>query len=205
VQYSTGYGATDVVRDVDLRVERGSVVALVGVNGAGKTTTLLGICGLLPAKRGEVRFDGRQTRAPFHRRARMGLGYIPSAHAIFREQTVLENLRTSRVRPEEVFGLFPELERRAQTRAGLLSGGEQQMLAVGRTLARPPDFLVVDELSLGLAPTITTRLLRKVSDAAKEGIGILLVEQQVHKVLQHADYAYLMHRGRIAREGLPRP
>jgi ABC-type branched-subunit amino acid transport system ATPase component len=196
-----GYGAIVVVRDVDLHVRPGEVVALLGPNGAGKTTTLLSLAGALPVLGGTVRFDGQPTTMPLHRRARAGLGVVTEQRGIFRQLTVAENLRVAAGDTALALRMFPELEPRLGVRAGLLSGGEQQMLALGSALGRRPRLLMADELSLGLAPMVTDRLLRAVREAADSGIGVLLVEQHVRKALACADRAYVMNRGRIAFAG----
>lgn len=197
-----GYGrGTVIVRDLDLTLAPGEVVALLGPNGAGKTTTLLTLCGELPMLGGEVWWRGAPTRAPFHRRAREGLGLVTEQRAVLMTMTVAENLRVSRCDQERALALFPELESHWHRRVGLLSGGQQQMLALARTLARDTTVLLVDELSLGLAPAVVARLLEKVRAAADSGVGVLLVEQHVHKAMQVADRAYVMRRGRIELSG----
>jgi branched-chain amino acid transport system ATP-binding protein len=202
---SCGYGDLVVVRELKLRVEAGSVVALLGANGAGKTTTLLTLAGLLRPVAGSVEVLGNPTagRAP-NQLARSGLGFIPDDRGLFPHLTVRENLvmagigRSSRVDP---LADFPELAGRHSAPAGILSGGQQQMLAIARALARQPKVLLIDELSLGLAPIVARRLLPVLREIAARGCGVLLVEQHVHLALDIADYAYVMSRGRIAVEG----
>jgi branched-chain amino acid transport system ATP-binding protein len=173
-------------------------VCLLGPNGAGKTTTLLAMSGELPLLGGEVLFDGEPTTAPLYRRARAGLAYVTEERSVFKSLSGFDNLRTGGVTPEDVLALFPELERCLGTRGGLLSGGEQQMLTVGRALARKPRLLLADELSLGLAPIIVDRLLQAVRTAATErGMAVLLVEQHARKALRYADRVYVMRRGRV--------
>jgi ABC-type branched-subunit amino acid transport system ATPase component len=196
-----GYGHVSVVEDLSLRVDRGQVVALLGPNGAGKTTTLLGLSGALPIQAGEVRLDGKLLTEPLHRRARKGLGYITDGRGIFNQLTARENLRVGGVDPATVLDIFPGLERCLDVKAGLLSGGEQQMLAVGRALGRKAELLLIDELSLGLAPLVVDRLLQVLRDTADRGIGVLLVEQHVRKTLEIADYVYVLQRGRITTAG----
>jgi ABC-type branched-subunit amino acid transport system ATPase component len=198
---SVGYGAVDVVEDLDLRVERGQVVALLGPNGAGKTTTLMGVSGVLPSRAGEVRFKGRPATEALHRRARNGLGLITEGRGIFKQLTARENLRVGGVELEPVLELFPQLEYRLNVKAGLLSGGEQQMLAVGRALSRNAELLLIDELSLGLAPLVVDRLLQVLRAQADRGVGVLLVEQHVRKILEIADYVYVLQRGRVVTAG----
>lgn len=199
---AAGYGAVAVVRDLDLRVEPGEVVALIGPNGAGKTTTLLTLAGELPAIAGEVVFRGAVTRAPLHRRARQGMGFVTEERSVFMALTAEENLRVAGVSRADATDLFPELEPLMGRTAGLLSGGEQQMLTLARAVARTPKLLLVDELSLGLAPVIVRRLLQTVRRVATErSTGILLVEQHVRQALRVADRVYVMQRGRIAISG----
>src|SRR3954464_15533088 len=177
-----------VVRGLDLRVDPGGVVALIGPNGGGKTTTLLTLSGELPPLAGEVPLNGEVTQAPLFRRARRGLGFVTEERSVFMRLSVADNLRLARARRADVLELFPELGPLMRRSAGLLSGGEQQMLALARALAREPKLLLIDELSLGLAPLVVRRLLDAVRQAATErGLGVLLVEQHVRQALQIAD------------------
>jgi branched-chain amino acid transport system ATP-binding protein len=196
-----GYGRVAVIRGVDLEVRVGEVVALLGPNGAGKTTTVRALAGLLPAMAGEVRLHGRAVRAPLHVRARQGLSLVTERRAVIRSLTVLENLRVARADVIEAFRIFPQLAEHRGRKAGLLSGGQQQMLALARALARRPRVLLVDELSLGLAPMIVGGLLDAVRSAADDGTAVLLVEQHVAKALRIADRASVLRRGRIVLEG----
>ena len=196
-----GYGDVEIVRDLDLRVEPGEVVALLGPNGAGKTTTLLTISGELPPLGGEVRFLGEATRDPLHVRARKGLAVVTQERAVLMDLTTAENLRVSRCDIDRAVELFPELKDHLRRRVGLLSGGQQQMLALARCLARTSRVLLVDELSLGLAPKVVDRLLAAVRAAADGGLGVLLVEQHVHKALRIADRVLVMRRGDVELEG----
>jgi branched-chain amino acid transport system ATP-binding protein len=199
---SAGYGSIAVVRDVDLHVDPGEVVALIGPNGAGKTTTLLTLSGELPAISGEVVFGGRPTRAPLFRRARRGMGFVTEERSVFMGLTAEQNLRVAGVVPADACDLFPELTPLMGRTAGLLSGGEQQMLTLARAVARAPRLLLADELSLGLAPVIVKRLLQTVRRVATEqSTGILLVEQHVRQALKIADRVYVMQRGRIVMSG----
>ena len=196
---SAGYAGQPVVHDVDMEVAAGEVVCLLGPNGAGKTTTLLTLSGELPAIKGEVLLDGAPTKAPLHRRARAGLGYVTEERSVFKGMSARDNLRCADVDPKEAIGLFPELERVMDRRGGLLSGGEQQMLTLARALLRRPRLLLADELSLGLAPLVVDRLLHAVRAAASErGTGVLIVEQHARKALRYADRVYVMSRGRLA-------
>ena len=194
---SSGYSGQPVVRDVDLKVRPGEVVCLLGSNGAGKTTTLLAMSGELPLLAGEVLLDGEPTKAPLFRRARAGMAYVTEERSVFKGLSARDNLRCGDVTPAEALAFFPELDRCLETRGGLLSGGEQQMLTVARALARKPRLLLADELSLGLAPIIVDRLLQAVREAAKKGMAVLLVEQHARKALRYADRVYVMRRGRI--------
>jgi branched-chain amino acid transport system ATP-binding protein len=199
---SSGYGKMAVVREIDLRVDAGEVVALIGANGVGKTTTLLTLAGELTPMQGEVRFLGHATRSPMHARCRKGLGYVTEERSVIMDMSVADNLKLAAVRPSDAFAHFPILERIMDRRAGLCSGGEQQMLSLARALGRNPQVLLADELSLGLAPIIVTYLLQAVRDAADErGVGVLLVEQHVRQALKIADRVYVMERGRIILHG----
>jgi branched-chain amino acid transport system ATP-binding protein len=199
---SAGYGKMAVVRAVDLRVDAGEVVALIGPNGAGKTTTLLTLAGELAPLEGEVRFLGEPTRAPMHARCRNGLGYVTEERSVIMDMSVGDNLKLAAVSPAVAFGYFPALEGIMDRRAGLCSGGEQQMLSLARALGRHPKVLLADELSLGLAPIIVANLLKAVRAAADErGIGVLLVEQHVRQALKIADRVHVMERGRIVLSG----
>jgi branched-chain amino acid transport system ATP-binding protein len=205
---TTGYGKIVVVRDLNLHVDAGEVVALLGPNGAGKTTTLLAISGLLPARQGTVRALGHDVTGMAPQRvARLGVAHVPEDRSLFTQLTVAENLRMAsrgrgHGRQREVFAYFGELERLLGRRAGLLSGGEQQMLALGRALLQRPRLLLVDEMSLGLAPIIVQRLLPVLRDIAQRtGTGVLFVEQHVHLALEVADRAYVMQRGQVSLSG----
>jgi branched-chain amino acid transport system ATP-binding protein len=202
---SAGYGPQPVIHDVDLVVQPGEVVGLLGANGAGKTTTLLSLAGELPLLSGQVLLDGVATVAPLHRRARKGLTFVTEEKSVFMGLTARDNLRVAHVDTDVALGLFPELERRLAVRAGLLSGGEQQMLTLARALSRRPRVLLADELSMGLAPIVVKRLLEAVLRVAREqNTAVLLVEQHVRKALEYCDRAYVMHRGRIELSGSAR-
>jgi branched-chain amino acid transport system ATP-binding protein len=197
---SAGYGHLAAVRDIDLAVHPGEVVALVGANGAGKSTTLLALAGWLSPMAGEVRWKGERTSAALHKRAAMGMALVSEARSIFRGLSVSANLRVGEVDQSRALSLFPELRPLLSRRAGLLSGGEQQMLALACALGRKPQLLLVDELSLGLAPLVVSRLIRAVKAVASDGVGVLLVEQHARQVLRVADRAYVLNRGRIVLE-----
>jgi branched-chain amino acid transport system ATP-binding protein len=199
---AAGYGTVAVVRDLDLHVDPGEVVALIGPNGAGKTTTLLTIAGELPAIEGDVVFRGAPTTAPLFRRARRGMGFVTEERSVFMALSAEENLRIAGVSRRDAVAVFPELEPLMGRTAGLLSGGEQQMLTLARAVARSPQLLLVDELSLGLAPLVVKRLLETVRRVANENAtGILMVEQHVRQALDIADRVYVMQRGRVMISG----
>ena len=196
-----GYGRVSIVRDVDLEVDKGEVVALLGPNGAGKTTTILTMAGELAPLGGVVRCLGLDDKASLHERSRAGLALVTDAHAVFMRMTVAENLRVFHTTADKLVDIFPELASHLDRRVGLLSGGQQQMLALGLALPRRPALILADELSIGLAPIIVDRLFSVLRAAADEGVGVLLVEQYVHKALAIADRVYVMDRGRIAISG----
>jgi len=206
------YGDLQVIWDVSLEVKKGELVSVLGSNGAGKTTILKTICGLLKPKSGIINFlNKRIDTLPAHKIVDLGISYIPEGRRIFPEMTVLENLDmgayTSRARKkkdeilERVFQLFPRLRERKSQLAGTLSGGEQQMLAIGRGLMSDPLMLMLDEPSLGLAPKLVSKMFEIVKEINNEGTSVLLVEQNAHYALEIADRAYILETGRIVSEG----
>jgi len=192
------------VRDLDLTVAPGEVVALLGPNGAGKSTTLLTLGGELDPLRGDLRVLGKPAGAPLHRLVRRGLGFVPEERAVIAGLTARANLTLSRGDTALALRLFPELEPLLRRRAGLLSGGEQQMLTLARALASDPRLLLVDELSLGLAPLVVRRLLLAVRAAADRGVGVLLVEQHAVDALDVADRIVVLRHGEVVLTGTAR-
>jgi branched-chain amino acid transport system ATP-binding protein len=205
------YRGIRAVKGVDLEVAKGELVCLIGANGAGKSSTLRALAGLVPAVSGSIRFADRElARVPAFRRARSGLVMVPEGRGVFSRLTVEENLAMgayarsdSHVAADRahVFELFPRLAERRQQVAGTLSGGEQQMLAIGRALMSRPTLLALDEPSMGLAPMAARRILEVIRDINRAGVTLLLVEQNAHGALALADRAYVMDGGRITLSG----
>jgi branched-chain amino acid transport system ATP-binding protein len=195
-----GYGDVTVVRDLNVRVASGEIVALLGRNGAGKTTALLTMAGALRPISGEIRFLGTPDRSSLDGRARRGLGLMTDDRSIFYGLTVREHLRLARG-TGDALSVFPELGGMLDRPAGLLSGGEQQMLGLAAVLAREPKLLLIDELSFGLAPRIVQRLMKAVRQVADRGTAVILVEQFARLALDVADRAYVLVNGRVEREG----
>lgn len=206
------YGEVDVLRDVNLEVGQGEVVAVIGSNGAGKTSLLKSIAGLLRPKKGNVLYDGKRLNGiPTYRIARAGVVYVPAERELFPQMTVLENLELGAFAnsPEKkqdellkfVFGLFPRLAERREQLAGTMSGGEQQMLAICRGLMSQPRVLMLDEPSTGLAPLMVAEMYRQLRRLKEQGLTILLAEQQVPMALSLADRAYVLENGQIRRQG----
>jgi branched-chain amino acid transport system ATP-binding protein len=209
---TAGYGAFTALWDVALRVERGEAVAVVGPNGAGKTTLLRVISGVLPPRGGTLTFDGAALAGrPAYEVVAHGIAHVPEGRRLFPTLTVADNLKMgaylARARAhyreslERVYGLFPVLAERRGQRAGSLSGGEQQMLAIGRALMSRPRLILLDEPSMGLAPVMVLRLFDLIRRVREEGYTILVVEQNVRQVLKLVDRAYLLEVGRIKMDG----
>jgi branched-chain amino acid transport system permease protein len=202
---AVGYYEHPVVRGINLEVRSGEVIALLGANRAGKTTTLLGLAGAIQPLEGEVEWLGERVskRVPLHKRATQGLGFMTDERAVFQQLTVAENMRVDpNCDADHVLRLFPELRQHMDRRAGLLSGGQQQMLGLGRALARHPKVLLIDEMSLGLAPIIVSRLMEVVRQAADEqGVGVVLIEQHVQEAMRIADRVCVIAGGRMTLSG----
>ena len=205
------YGPVQALHGVSLTVQRGEIVALIGANGAGKSTLLMTIFGNPQANQGRILFEGKEiTRLPTHRVARLGIAQVPEGRRIFPNMTVAENLAMGTVAAPKAsqaealdrpFQLFPILKERHNQRAGTLSGGEQQMLAIGRALMSRPRLLLLDEPSLGLAPLIITRIFTTLVTIARQGTTIFLVEQNANQALKRADRGYVLVNGHIQMEG----
>jgi branched-chain amino acid transport system ATP-binding protein len=199
-QLTAGYGTVPIVRELDIRVDAGEVVLLLGANGAGKTTTLQTIAGELPAMSGTIRMGTSVATGGLRRRARDGLGYLPEGRSVLRGLTVLDNLKLGIGGVDAALEIAPELEPLLARKAGLLSGGEQQILCLARIVAARPSVLMADEMSLGLAPKVVDRMLRACRSAADAGAGVLLVEQHAPQALAYADRAVALRRGRLVLE-----
>jgi len=204
-------GETQVLWEVSLRLDQGERVAILGSNGAGKSSLLAGITGVLPPSRGDIRFNGESiVGKPAYMITQLGVALVPEGRRVYRDMTVRENLemgaypqRARRRLPEtmaDVFRLFPSLSERKNQRAGTLSGGEQQMLAIGRALMSRPKLLLIDELSLGLAPMITKQIYKALSALGQE-LTLLLVEQNVEQALKSSQRAYILESGHMTRSG----
>jgi branched-chain amino acid transport system ATP-binding protein len=207
----TYYGDSHILQGVTMEVPQSSITTLLGRNGMGKTTTIHSIIGLIPPKKGKIKFKGVDiTGLPAYQIAQMGIALVPQGRRIFRSLTVKENLIMGWRRGKEgklendlerIYDLFPILKERSQQSGQHLSGGEQQMLAIGRALMTNPELILMDEPFEGLAPTIIKDIHRKIFELKNSGLSILLVEQNIHMALKLADYVYIMNKGRIIYEG----
>jgi branched-chain amino acid transport system ATP-binding protein len=211
-QVSSGYGAIEAVKQIDMRIDQGEIVTMIGANGAGKSTTLRNITGLVPVTSGEIVFEGKViNNVPTHRITAAGISMVPEGRAVFANLSVAENLemgaylRNDRKRNaremERVYALFPRLAERRKQSGGTLSGGEQQMLAIGRALMAGPRLLLLDEPSLGLAPRLVHTIFEAIDTINREGTTILLVEQNANAALKHSHRAYVIETGSIVVEG----
>ena len=206
---STGYLGEDVIHDIEFRVDDGEAVAIIGSNGAGKTTLFRALCGILPVSGGSIRFADREvTGLPTHRLARAGLAYVPAERHLFPQMTVSENLALGSYpeRPDTrvlsmVWSLFPRLAERSRQQAGTMSGGEQQMLAVGRALMSKPRLLMLDEPTTGLAPKLAADAYTALGELRAQGLTLLVTEQQLPLALDLADRGYVLANGRFELEG----
>lgn len=209
---SSGYGAIEALKGINIHVEKGEIVTLIGANGAGKSTTLRTITGLVQARSGDILFEGKRLNdVPTHKLVALGICMVPEGRAVFANLTVMENLEMgaylqrdrakSKASLERVFGLFPRLNERRKQSAGTLSGGEQQMLAIGRALMACPRLLLLDEPSLGLAPLLVHTIFEAIDLINKEGTTILLVEQNANAALRHSHRGYVLETGQIVMDG----
>jgi branched-chain amino acid transport system ATP-binding protein len=206
------YGKIEAIKGVSVVVNQGEIVTLIGANGAGKTTILKTISGLRPVSSGSITFDGEDiNKIPAHKRVDLGISQVPEGRGIFPGMTVLENLEMGKFNRKDrkdemeedlnrVFTLFPRLKERVGQAGGTLSGGEQQMLAMGRALMARPKVLLLDEPSMGLAPQMIANIFRIITEINKQGVTILLVEQNAQQALQRADRAYILETGNVTKE-----
>jgi branched-chain amino acid transport system ATP-binding protein len=208
----TFYGQIEALKGIDLDVQQGEIVTLIGANGAGKSTLLMTICGTPRARRGDIHFEGRDiTKMPTYEIMRLGIAQSPEGRRIFPRMTVMENLQMGALTAdptkfdedaEKVFGMFPILKQRQDQRGGTLSGGEQQMLAIGRALMSRPRLLLLDEPSLGLAPLIVKQIFQVIRDInSTQGVTVFLVEQNAYHALRLAHRGYVMVNGQITLSG----
>ncbi|HIX24581.1 MAG TPA: ABC transporter ATP-binding protein [Candidatus Lachnoclostridium avicola] len=209
---TVNYGVIQAVKGISFEVEEGEIVALIGANGAGKTTTLHTITGMIPARTGTIEFHGTDiTKVPAHKIVSMGLAHVPEGRRVFAQLTVLENLKMGAYTRkdkdeigkslEEIYKRFPRLKERKNQPAGTLSGGEQQMLAMGRALMSKPKMIVMDEPSMGLSPLYVTEIFKIIQEINDSGTTVLLVEQNAKKALAIADKAYVLETGNIVLSG----
>ena len=210
------YGAAQILYDVGLEVRRGEVLALMGRNGAGKSTTIKAIIGMLEKRSGQIRFMGQDiARAEPHQAARLGMGFVPEDRRIFTDLTVMENLEVGRQpprrwpdgsqapgwSPERLFSLFPNLGEMPQRLGGRMSGGEQQMLSIGRALMTHPDLIILDEATEGLAPLIVAEIWRVIDEIKASGMAVLIVDRDWHKVLSRSNRALVLQKGLVVLHG----
>ncbi|WP_448379468.1 ABC transporter ATP-binding protein [Fervidobacterium sp.] len=206
------YGGIHALKGISMKVEEGQIISLIGANGAGKSTTLRTICGLKEASRGSIKYKGIElTKLDTSEIVKLGVTMVPEGRRVFSNLTVYENLLAGaylrkdkegiKKDIEYVFGLFPRLRERLNQRAGTLSGGEQQMLAIGRALMSRPKLLLLDEPSLGLAPVLVKEVFQMIKKIHSEGVTILLVEQNAYEALKLCDYGYVLETGRIVLQG----
>ena len=206
------YGVIQAIKGISFHVDEGEVIALIGANGAGKTTTLQTITGMLNAKAGSILFEGEElTKIPGHKIVSMGMAHVPEGRRVFAQLSVLENLKlgayTRKDKDEieeslqRVYKSFPRLEERKNQLAGTLSGGEQQMLAMGRALMSKPRIILMDEPSMGLSPIFVEEIFNIIKEVSASGTTVLLVEQNAKKALSRADSAYVLERGEVVLEG----
>ena len=209
---SVKYGDIQALWDISFSVAKGQLVALIGANGAGKTTTLKALCGLIPTVSGQISYNGSKTSGlPVHKVVDLGITLVPEGRQLFPKMSVEDNLlvgaylkRTHAKRNmtlKKIYSIFPRLEERRTQSAETLSGGEQQMVAIGRALMQDPQVIMFDEPSLGLAPIMVQEVFRVIQELHREGLTIFLVEQNVHQTLKVADYCYVMENGRIVGQG----
>ncbi|MBJ9595258.1 ABC transporter ATP-binding protein [Burkholderia seminalis] len=206
------YGGIQAVKGVDMEVRQGELVTLIGANGAGKTTTMKAITGLKPYSAGDIEYDGKSIKGiPPHELLKRGLAMVPEGRGIFARMSIIENMQmgaylrndTEQIKKnvDRMFGFFPRLKERASQLAGTLSGGEQQMLAMSRAILSKPKLLLLDEPSMGLSPIMVEKIFEVVREISKEGITVLLVEQNARLALQAADRGYVMDSGTVTMEG----
>ena len=209
---TVNYGMIQAVKGISFEVKEGEIVALIGANGAGKTTTLQTVTGMIPSRTGTIEFAGTDiTKVPAHRIVSMGLAHVPEGRRVFAQLTVLENLKMGAYTRKdkdgieetlkEIYKRFPRLEERKSQMAGTLSGGEQQMLAMGRALMSRPKMIVMDEPSMGLSPLYVAEIFKIIQDINASGTTVLLVEQNAKKALSIADQAYVLETGNIVLSG----
>ena len=210
---SVNYGNINAIRDISIAVAQGQIITIIGANGAGKTTTLRALSGMVPISKGEIYFDGKRIDGlPSHKIVAHGIAHVPEGRRIFPDMTVEENLRTGAYLRKDtdkverdlrnVFTRFPRLKERKTQRAQTMSGGEQQMLAIGRALMSDPKILLMDEPSMGLAPVIVEEIAKIIEEINARGISVVLVEQNAELALELANHGYVLEGGNLALEGI---